>query len=63
MMLHIIVAGEQVFANNIEPGRVERVLQALNDRLESIAKGRRVAVTLDSDRHSNVTYLLNRRNS
>ena len=60
MILHIIVAGQELLASPVAPGHVQKLLREIDAQIEIIAKGRRVAVTLDSDTHPNVTYLLNR---
>ena len=58
MILHIFIAGRERFNADIEPGRVNEALEFVNRRMADLGIGGRVAVALDSDRHSNVTYLI-----
>ena len=62
MLLHIYIAGNQRFTAHVPPGDVERTLQLVNERMGDLSQQARVCVTLDSERHENVTYLLNRGN-
>ena len=61
MILHIYIAGQSRFSADVEPGRVAMALEFINRRIDDLGTGGRVTVALDSEAHSNVTYLLNRR--
>lgn len=61
MILHIWIAGQTKFNADVEPGHVAEALEFINRRMDDLCVGGRVTVALDSEAHSNVTYLLNRR--
>ena len=61
MLLHIFINGQELLTGEVEPGQVSSMLEAIGKRWPALAEGGRVAVALDSERHNNVTYLLNRR--
>lgn len=61
MTLHIYIAGREAFCAAVAPGNLDHVLRCVQSQLLALAERGRVTVTLDSDRHTNVTYLLNKR--
>lgn len=60
MLLHIYIDGEERLRQEVEPGTLKQVLKALGHLAQATSsKSRRLAACLDSERCSNVTYLLN----
>ena len=61
MRLNIWIAGQKKFDADVEPGRVAEALEFIDRRMDDLGTGGRVTVGLESEAHSNVVYLLNRR--
>lgn len=61
MVLHVFISGTERLRADISPGSVERCLDHLEATIGRLSEMGRVAVALDSAKHRNVTYLLNRR--
>ena len=59
MRLHIYINGRQRLVADIAAGQVKHTLELVNSKMPDLFLQGRVNVTLDSDSHSNVTYLLN----
>lgn len=60
MILHIFIAGRERYCWDIAPGQVQEALALLDLGLNELSTRGRITVALDSARHPNVTYILNR---
>ena len=64
MMLHIFIDGKERLREDVKPGHLDQVLGILAEEITTLRKHcSRYTLCLDSDRHPNVTYLLNRRHT
>ena len=58
MNLHIFIAGKERLNMPVPAHNVPWILGEIDVRLEEMEKQGKVVVTLDSEEHSNLTYLL-----